>query len=135
VEHGTGSHKGTVTNEHYVISGTHYNPEHESQSQFMVCAGGVGAGEQEEERCGMTQGFEPEAPYKGGPVVHNLERVNLCNAANPSGLTEGASGSPVYKGHEAVGIYVASTGKSGCTAVYEGINRIESDLHVHILKG
>jgi len=136
VEYGIGSHKNTVVNEHYVISGTHYNPEHESQTQFMVCMGGVpGSGASEEERCGMTEGFEPEASYKKGPVVHNLERVNLCDTSNPSALGNGASGSPVYKGHNALGIYVASSEKDGCTVVYEGINRIEYDLHVHILKG
>jgi YD repeat-containing protein len=128
----------TTRNERYGIIGTHYSPQ-TSRQEFVVCSGGYGeikpGVSHQEEECGITEGYEREALYEEGTIVHNLERINACAAGlHERTLGKGASGSPVYKNHLAYGIFVAnSPGK--CKSSYEGINTIESVLHVHVLRG
>jgi YD repeat-containing protein len=132
------SEAGTTANERYEIVGTHYSPseewEKEGRQHFVVCTGGVteaGGIQHTVEACGITQGLT-DVPYPGH-TVRRLEVVNMCNKrVNKSPLQAGTSGAPVYKAHYAYGIH--SGGDGGCLAYYEGINKAEYALHVHILK-
>jgi YD repeat-containing protein len=136
IQYGNSAFAKAIRNERYVITGTHFNPhEHDKQLQFVVCAGGVGAKSAQEERCGVTEGFEREVHEPKGIVIHNQERVNFCNSKQPTGLTPGTSGAPVYKGHEAVGLVTAGgSDASECETFYQGINTAEHVLHVHIVR-
>jgi hypothetical protein len=130
---------GTPRNERYYITKTRYSPQgHEQAEQFVVCMGGVpgGEGAAPVERCGFTKGIEYEAPAEGGGVLHNLTRFWLCHGSTvTSGPGRGTSGSPVYKNHEAVGIYVGSPVKyHGCLGLYEGISNAEGILGVTVVK-
>jgi YD repeat-containing protein len=123
---------GVVRNEHYVLFGTGYS-ETDGLHQFVVCLSGVDAieGPQEVSTCGKEKGLHDE-PEGSGVTVHNLERVDVCGlTGHTTQIREGASGAPVYKDGVAYGIL---SGANSCAFSYEGINRIENDLHVQILK-
>ena len=77
---------------------------------------------------GLRRIFDDEGA-RGSGLVHNNRNGRLCHAASKA--DRGASGSPVYRAHYAVGILDAEEGE--CTLFYEGINRAESILGVHVL--
>jgi TGF-beta propeptide len=125
---------GVARNERYLITKPHYSPQgHERKEQFVVCLAGTHEGEQFE-RCGFTRGYAYEVSTKT-TVEHNLEQFWQCDPAITSGAPNGTSGAPVYKNHEALGIYVAKKIGQSCLGYYEGINTAENVLGVRIVTG
>ncbi len=125
-------------NEQYPIIGTAYNPQN-PRSTFIVCAGGVTATEPPTvgEDCGVITGLLKETaaenPATGETLVdHNLTQMDVCPLFRKSHLGDGTSGAPVYKDGLARGINIGGDG--ACLDSYEGINTIESVLHVHVLR-
>jgi hypothetical protein len=135
----------------YSILGTHYDPESRSEG-FVLCASGapiLPVGKENKlynpglkeypvatVRCGTTgERSSPGYSDEKGLIEatpKDLIEIKLCNKKITTGMGSGASGSPIFKGHLAYGIYSGST-KNGCIAYFEGANNAEYALKVHIL--
>lgn len=127
----------TARNERYPLIGVGYNPEG-SQSDFVVCVGGVGSDVEEgstdgpRAECGLDEGFV-SPHYEHFETPRHLEKLNACYGAHKNSLGKGNSGAPVYKNHLAYGIMSGIGGS--CEVYYEGIDQAQKALHVNVLTG
>jgi hypothetical protein len=139
----------TTYNKEYAI--TTIQPGNELKQKFVVCAGGVGGGKGEElrprEDCGEVVQSRLFVKYDEDKANHEPEvknvgptiEVNLCAKGTKGNLREGNSGSPVYKGHVAYGIFTAVIDEvsepNHCFGEIQPIAEAETALHVHVITG